>query len=253
MRSLTVLGSCGAWPEANRACSGFLLDYDGFRLVIDLGFGAASRLLAVCPAGSVDAVVITHEHPDHCVDLNALLRARFDMRPRPGRIPLCCPSGVLMRLSAIEPSPRLTEVFAIRGFPGSYALGPLSVKGIPLRHHVPSVGVRITAPGLTLAYTGDTGPTPALIHLGRDADLFIIEATLRGKPADPPYLSTAREAGRWAALAGARQLMLTHFWPGTDRSGSVADAREEFDGEVFAAEEAMVLSLERGHARRGPG
>jgi ribonuclease BN (tRNA processing enzyme) len=245
VRSLTVLGSCGAWPEANRACSGFLIDYDGFRVVIDLGFGAASRLLAVCPGGSVDAVVITHEHPDHCVDLNALFRARFYALPRPGLIPLCCTPGVLKRLSAIEPSPGLTEVFAIHDLPGSYEIGPLHIMGIPLPHHVPNAGVRITAPGLTLAYTGDTGPTPALIDLGRDADLFIVEATLRGKPADPPYLTTAREAGRWAALAGAKQLLLTHFWPGSDRSGYVADAREEFAGEVFAAEEAMVLSLDR--------
>jgi ribonuclease BN (tRNA processing enzyme) len=243
VRSLTVLGSCGAWPEANRACSGFLLDYDGFRVALDLGFGAASRLLALCPGGSVDAVVITHEHPDHCVDLNALFRARFCAIPRPGLISLLCTPGVCKRLSAIEPSPELTEVFAIHDLPGSYEIGPLRITGISLPHHVPNAGVRITAPGLTLAYTGDTGPTPALVDLGRNADLFLVEATLRGKPADPPYLTTAREAGRWAALAGAGQLMLTHFWPGSDRSAYVADAREEFRGQVHAAEEGMALSL----------
>ena len=65
MGELTVLGSCGAWPEAGRACAGFLLTHNGFRVVLDLGFGAASRLFRHCE-GLPDAVVVTHEHPDHC-------------------------------------------------------------------------------------------------------------------------------------------------------------------------------------------
>jgi ribonuclease BN (tRNA processing enzyme) len=77
---LTVLGSCGAWPEPGRACSGFLVEHDGYRVAIDLGFGTMPRLGA---HGPPDAVVITHEHPDHCADLNALYRQRlFTKAPR---------------------------------------------------------------------------------------------------------------------------------------------------------------------------
>ena len=80
MRSLTVLGSCGAWPEAGRACAGFLLEYDGYRVVFDLGYAALPRLLEHRPKGEVDAVVVTHQHPDHCVDVSALARVRWAYR-----------------------------------------------------------------------------------------------------------------------------------------------------------------------------
>ena len=85
---LTVLGGCGAWPEAGQACSGFLVEHDGFRLVVDLGYATVPRLLERAAPGQVDAVFISHGHPDHCADLNPLLRARV-MRDDPaGALPV---------------------------------------------------------------------------------------------------------------------------------------------------------------------
>src|SRR4051812_38837947 len=102
VRRLTVLGSCGAHPEAGSACSGFLLAYDDLRIVLDLGFATFPRLLAANGSGAVDAVVITHSHSDHCVDLNALFRERaFADGPR---IPLYCPPDVVARVEPLEPS-----------------------------------------------------------------------------------------------------------------------------------------------------
>jgi ribonuclease BN (tRNA processing enzyme) len=72
----SVLGGCGAWPEAGQACSGFLVEYDGFQLVLDLGYATMPRLLEHIAADRVDAVIVSHGHPDHCADLNPLLRAR---------------------------------------------------------------------------------------------------------------------------------------------------------------------------------
>jgi ribonuclease BN (tRNA processing enzyme) len=84
MRQVTVLGSCGAFPEPDRACSGFAVDWDGYRLALDLGYATLPRLLAHWPDGVLDAVAITHEHPDHCIDLHGLFRMRF-YGPLPGR------------------------------------------------------------------------------------------------------------------------------------------------------------------------
>jgi ribonuclease BN (tRNA processing enzyme) len=72
---LTVLGGCGAWPEAGQACSGYLVEYDGFRPLVDLGYATVPRLLERVTADEVDAVFISHGHPDHCADL-PLPRAR---------------------------------------------------------------------------------------------------------------------------------------------------------------------------------
>ncbi|MEV6974071.1 MBL fold metallo-hydrolase [Kitasatospora sp. NPDC093806] len=253
MRGLTVLGTCGAWPEAGRSASGFLLEYDGFRLVLDLGYATFPRLLEHCPGGRVDAVVITHEHPDHCADLSALCRARYFAADRgaqvpPPRIPLYCPPGVIGRVQAMEPTEDLAEVFGIHPLPptpSSHRVGPLRLDTEPLPHHVPHAGVRLTAPGLTLAYSGDAGPDPALARLAAGADLFIAGATLQGASAegDDPHLMRAAEAGASAARAGAARLLLTHFWPGDDRSRSTAEARGTFPGEVIAATEDLVLTF----------
>ncbi|MEU7779982.1 MBL fold metallo-hydrolase [Micromonospora parva] len=245
MRQVTVLGSCGGFPEPGRACSGFAVDWDGYRLVLDLGYATLPRLLGHWPDGVLDAVVVTHEHPDHCVDLHGLFRMRFYGQPGGPQLPLFCPPGVLDRLSGLEPDVDLQAVFDLHPLPGGYRVGPFDLTGLSLPHFVPNAGVRIAADGIVLAYSGDTGPTPALAELGHDADLFIVEATDRDGETSRPTrnLLTSTEAGRWARRAGARRLMLTHFWPGNDREVAVAAAQVEFGSAVMAAEEGLTLML----------
>ncbi|KJS55121.1 MBL fold metallo-hydrolase [Streptomyces rubellomurinus] len=242
MRGIEVLGTCGAWPEAGRAASGFLLEYDGFRLVLDLGYATFPRLLEHGAGGRVDAVVVTHEHPDHCADLSALSRALYFAPERGPRVPLYCPPGVVGRVQAMEPTEDLAEVFDVHALPSSHRVGPFRLDAALLPHHVPHAGVRLTAPGLALAYSGDAGPGPALAELAAGADLFIAGATLQG-PSDDPRLMSAEDAGAWAERCGVGRLLLTHFWPGADRARSIAEARSRFPGEVLAAEEGMALPL----------
>ncbi len=237
-----MLGTCGAWPEAGRAASGFLLEADGFRLVLDLGYATLPRLLGRCAAGELDAVVITHEHPDHCADLSALCRALLLGDGRDGRVPLYCPPGVLERVQAMEPTEDLREVFWPHPLPGGYDVGPFRLDGRFLPHHVPHAGVRLSAPGLTVAYSGDAGPGRVLGELASGVDLLVAGSTLQGQAADP-YLLSAAQAGKWAASAGAKRLMLTHFWPGAERRRSVAEAGAAYSGEILAAGEDMVLTL----------
>ncbi|TDW22530.1 MBL fold metallo-hydrolase [Kribbella kalugense] len=240
MRSLTVLGSCGAWPEAGRACAGFLLEYDGFRVVLDLGYAALPRLLEHCPHGEIDAVIVTHQHPDHCVDVSGLARVRYYEAPDAPPVPLHCAPGVIDVLRALEPNPDPAEVFAVHDLASTTRIGPFEVLAVELPHFKTNLGVRLTAPGVSVAYTGDSGPSPDLQKLAEGTDLFISDATYQGDQTSP-YLMTAAEAAQGAR--GAKRLMLTHFWPGSDRSISVAEASREFDGEVIAADEGLVLSL----------
>lgn len=237
-----MLGSCGAHPEAGSACSGFLLAHDDQRIVLDLGFGTFPRLLAAHGSGAVDAVIITHSHSDHCVDLNALFRERsFADGPR---IPLYCPPDVVTRVEPLEPRASLSDVFDVHELPGTHHIGGLRCDAVLLPHYVPNAGIRLTAPGFTFAYTGDTSPCAELATLGADADLYIVDATFLGPATRGEHsLLTAREAGTAARAAGAKRLLLTHFWPGTDRSRSVAEAAEEFAGEVIAAEDGLVLDF----------
>jgi ribonuclease BN (tRNA processing enzyme) len=117
--------------------------------------------------------------------------------------------------------------------------------GVPLPHFVPNAGIRVQAGEIGFAYSGDTAPDPMLAELGRKTDLFIIESTDRDGETQRPErnLMTSAEAGRFGRQAGARRLMLTHFWPGTDRAASVAAAFAEFGGDVLEATEGLTVSL----------
>jgi ribonuclease BN (tRNA processing enzyme) len=253
-----VLGSCGAWPEPGRACSGFVLEHAEFRVVMDLGYGTLTRLLTLVDSrvgAGIDAVIITHKHPDHMVDLHGLFRARWFGDRDADPIPLYAPDGVVQRLQGLEEDDdegAILEVFDWHRLPDErpYDVGPFELRSWSLPHFVPNAGVRLTADGLTVAYTGDTGPDPSLAELAHDADLFIAEASDRRQRTDTPGAGqgqrmhlTAHDAGEAAQAAGAKRLLLTHFWPGNDREASRTEATSVFDGEVLVADEGLRISL----------
>lgn len=251
---LVVLGSCGAWPEAGRACSGYVLEHSGFRIVVDLGYGTLTRLLQQLGsslADGIDAVIVTHQHPDHMLDLHGLFRARWFGRHSGAAIPLFAPDGVVDRLKGLEEddASAIERVFHWQPLPAqTYEIGPFRLGSWPLPHFVPNAGVRLTAKDLTVSYTGDTGPDPALVDLGRDADLFIAEASDRFQsgeyqPTNPQMHLSARQAGEAAAAAKARRLLLTHFWPDNDREASRDSTRQVYAGEVLLAEEGLEIQL----------
>lgn len=247
---MTVLGSSGAWPEAGRASSGFLVEREGFHLVLDLGYSALPNLEKHVPPEKVDAVIVTHAHPDHYLDIHPLFRARHFSRASPPPLPLFAPSGVFDRLVRLESpgdEPSFRRAFACREIaPGdAFEIGPFRVRTRSLPHYVPNAGLRLESDGLVLAYTGDTGPSPEVVPLADGSDLFIAEATNRGDPStfEPRFHLTAREAGEYAESARARHLLLTHFWPGSDRSGARDEAQSRFSGTVSTAEENLRLMV----------
>ena len=245
---LRVLGGCGAWPAAGQACSGYLLEHAGFRLLIDPGYAVLPRLLRDIDAADVDAVLVSHRHPDHCADLNPLLRARAlrdDVAPAPA-LPVFALPGALDAVLALDRPGLLDDAIELHPFEAgaAFAIGPLAVDSRPLPHSVPNAGVRLTGGGHSLAYTGDAAPDPALVELARDADVLLAEASFVDEvPNDGPTLSSARDAGRQAAEAGVGTLVLTHLMPGTDRRRSAAAARAEFGGPISVARPGLRLEV----------
>jgi ribonuclease BN (tRNA processing enzyme) len=244
---LTVLGGCGAWPQAGQACSGYLVEQDGFRLLLDLGYATVPRLLERTAAEQVDAVFITHGHPDHCADLNPLLRARALGADPPAPLPVYALPGALDRVLALDRPGMLTDAYILHEFTAGSRLdiGPFRAETRLLPHWVPNAGVRLAAGDRVLAYTGDTGPSPAVVELARGADLLLAEATyVDDVPEDSRhYLTSARQAGRQAEDAGVGRLLLTHLWPGTDPAAATAAARDRYGGEVAVATADLVLDL----------
>jgi ribonuclease BN (tRNA processing enzyme) len=247
---VTVLGSCGAWPEAGRSCSGYLFESGSTRVVVDLGYGTLPRLLSVCPAETVTAVVVSHAHADHCVDLHGLSRARSLPEPPLPPLPVYALPDVVERLSAldgIEGPARWKSVADLHPLAPdrSFDLGPFRFRPIELPHFVRNFGFRIEVDGAVAAYTGDTGPSPKIVELARDADLFLCQATHQGPPRgpEPRFLLTAAEAGEYATQARARRLLLTHVWPGDDRRRSVTEAAGAYAGPIVVADEGLALDV----------
>jgi ribonuclease BN (tRNA processing enzyme) len=242
---MTVLGGCGAWPAAGQACSGYLIEHDGFRLLVDPGYAVLPRLLTHTDATEIDAVLVSHGHPDHCADLNPLLRARV-LRPDPAAtaLPVYALPGSLDAVLALDRPGMLASGYELHDL-GPGEIGPFTVDTRMLPHFVPNAGVRLTAGGVTLAYTGDTGPSPEIAKLARDADVLLADASFVDEAAaeDTPYLNTASEAGRQATVAGVGRLVLTHLMPGTDPTASRNAAAVAFTGPIDVATGGLMVKL----------
>ncbi|MFC0602092.1 MBL fold metallo-hydrolase [Streptomyces palmae] len=248
---LTVVGCSGSFPSTESACSSYLVETDDFRLLLDMGNGALGELQRHCGLYDLDAVLLSHLHPDHCIDMCGYFVARY-YRFDGGRahaIPVYGPEGTERRLvRAYDDVPDeacMSEVFDFRTLtPGSFRLGPFTVRVARVSHPVEAFGFRIEHNGRSLVYSGDTGPCEALRELAEGADLFLCEAAFTHGKEDIPNLHlNGRQAGEHAQAAGVRQLVLTHIPPWTDPQTNQRDAQEVFDGPVELAKTGAVYEL----------
>ncbi|MCL5265420.1 MAG: MBL fold metallo-hydrolase [Chloroflexi bacterium] len=250
---LTILGRSAACPNPGGACSGYLLEDGDASILLDCGTGIVSRLRQVCDYRKLSAIIISHLHVDHFIDIIPyiyglkLISGIVDGR----RLPLFLPPGGSSTLNTIlsmwKDLPTLaSEVFEIQEFNPSEALkvGHLSLSFAQTVHYIPCWATRVDA-GKTLIYSADSGPSEALVDLAQGGDLLLAEAALlekKGVPAEAGHL-TPREAGEIAKRAGVARLVLTHFWQEFDAQRMVREAGEAFGGPIELAEEWKAYTL----------
>src|SRR6478735_405483 len=244
---LTVLGGAGGYPPASGACSGYLIEHDGFRLLVDPGYAIVPRLLEILPPEAIDAVLVSHGHPDHVADLNPLLRARA-LRDDPApRLPAYAIPGALDPVLALDQIRALPGTCEVRGFEAgaAFRIGPFEVVSRRLPHSIPNAGVRISAGGTSITYTGDAAPSDDLVALADRTSLLLAEATyIESVPSgNVGALNSAAEVGRQARSAKVARLVLTHLMPGTDADASRAAASRSFDGWIAVATPGTTIDL----------
>jgi ribonuclease BN (tRNA processing enzyme) len=242
---LTIIGCSGSFAGPGSAASCYLVEADDaagrtWRILLDLGSGALGALQEHADPDAVDAVLFSHLHPDHCLDLCGYYVMR---KYHPGGalppIPVWGPAGVAARMTRaydLANEDDMSGEFDFHEYAGPIEIGPFVVEPVRVAHPVPAYAFRVTANGHTLAYTGDTGPCDALDRLSEGADLLLAEASFHHGAANPPDVHlTGHQAGEVAARNGVPRLVITHVPPWYDVDDMLAEARLTHDGDVSAA------------------
>lgn len=262
---LTVLGKSPSWQDAGGACSGYLVTEEGTTLLVDCGNGVFGKLREHADYADVDAVVISHMHADHILDLVPFAYA-LTYAPRqqpvpvhgwpgtdsPARPRLIVPQGGAAMLRTIVGTwgndDLIDKAFAIEEYARADTLtvGGLQLRFCEVSHYIETfaIEVRSAASGARLTYSSDTAPNEDLIAFATDTDLLLIEATLpRAEREGPRGHLTPHEAGEHARRAGVKRVVVTHLSDELDCDWAGEEAGSAFGSPVSVAVDGAVYDV----------
>jgi ribonuclease BN (tRNA processing enzyme) len=260
---VTVLGKSPSWQDAAGACSGYLAQQDGGTVLLDCGNGVFSKLRGICDYVDVDAVVISHMHADHFLDLvpfSYALRYAPRQQPvpvggwpgtdKPARPRLYLPAGggALLRrvVSCWGTEDLIDAAFDVHEYDAgdTVTVGTLNVRFCEVPHYVATFAVELACERGRFTFGADCRPNEELVDFARDTDVLLIEATLPRPERDGHrgHL-TAREAGEHGRFAGARRLVLTHYSDELDPELTKSQAAESYGGPVDLAREGATYTV----------
>jgi ribonuclease BN (tRNA processing enzyme) len=260
---VTVLGKSPSWQDAGGACSGYLVQHEGLTVLLDCGNGVFGKLRRFVDYVDVDAVVLSHLHADHFLDLVPYSYA-LTYAPRqqpvpvhvwpgtdtPARPLLHAPPGardVFRRVVGAWGSEDLIEnAFDLREYDPAreLAVGPFAVRFCAVGHFVPTWAVEFSVGGVRFTFGADCSPSPELVDFARDTDLLVIEATLpRPERTGVRGHLTPAEAGQHGREAGARRLVITHVSDELGEHWAREEAEHTFGASVEVAREGAIYEL----------
>ncbi|MEO7235852.1 MAG: MBL fold metallo-hydrolase [Lapillicoccus sp.] len=252
---VTIVGCSGSFagPASPASCYLVQTEHEGrtWSIVLDLGSGALGTLQQHVDPRDLDAVFLSHLHPDHCIDLCGLyVVQRYHPDGASPRMPVYGPQGAGPRLreayGSDDPAAMETEFdFHDHADGVAVTLGPFTVTPYAVNHPVPAFGLRVEADGTVLAYTGDTGECDALTPLMAGADLVLADsAFVAGRDTlNGIHLNGAQCAQAATRAGGVKRLMLTHIPSWNDREVCRAQAAEHWAGDVELAEPGATYTV----------
>ena len=248
--TVTVCGCAGTHVGAGRACSSYLLTAGDHRVVLDLGNGSLANLQRVCDVADLDAVFLSHQHPDHFADVYSLYYALRFHPDGERRITGYAPAGTsefVAQLLSTDSTEALRRIVALEPVAagGDAWVGPVRLRFFEARHPIETLGTRAEVGDVVVAYSADSAPAADIVECAQAADLFICDATWleRQRPLPDGVHMTGAEAGRTAAEAGAKRLLVSHVLPTIDPVEVAAEAATTYDGEVLIARDLQEIVL----------
>ncbi|HEX2194486.1 MAG TPA: MBL fold metallo-hydrolase [Candidatus Limnocylindria bacterium] len=257
---LTVLGRSPARPNPGEACAGYLLEGGGSRIMMDIGPGVVAQLLRRNTPDELDAVVISHMHTDHCLDLVTLRYSYPWIDVAKHRLLVIVPPGSMAQLSELALGSGYANffdksfIFLEHDGKRPIEIGNLRLEPDETQHFVRTWGFRVTArgpdedPDRVFSYSADAGPCPALPRLADTADLFLCEAALRDLSEDDPEPQSRGhllpgEAALVARNARSKRLLLTHIPLPDGGEWAMREAGAIYDGPLEIAEPLRTYTV----------
>jgi ribonuclease BN (tRNA processing enzyme) len=260
---LTVLGKSPSWQDAGGACSGYLLQDGGVNLLIDCGNGVFGKLRQQIDYVDLDAVIVSHMHADHWLDLvpySYALTYAPKQQPvpvhtwpgtdTPARPRLIAPPGAretFQRVVGAWGNDDLIEnAFELEGYKGgdTVEVGPFSASFHPVPHFIDTFAINVSAGDAKLTYGADSRPGDELVEIARDADLLLVEATLpRPERTGIRGHMTPEEAGDHAKKAGAKRVVITHISDELGDEWAREEAERGFGGPVEVARDGATYEI----------
>lgn len=232
---LTIVGCSGSVPGPDSPASCYLVEHQGFRVLLDCGNGAFGALQRYVDPGLIDAVLLSHLHPDHCDDLTSFsVWRKYGPGDDDRAFAVLAPDGL--------PSDGITVPSA--QWASTQRVGPFLVRTTRVAHPVEAYAIRLEADGHALTYSGDTGPCDALVDLARGSDVLLAEASYVEGADNPPDLHlTGRQAGEAARRADVGRLVITHVPPWFSAADATAAAAATYAGPVLEATSGLVVEV----------
>jgi ribonuclease BN (tRNA processing enzyme) len=258
-----VLGKSPSWQDAGGACSGYLIEAGETTVLLDCGNGVFGKLRERVDYTEVDAVVLSHLHADHWLDLVPFAYAliyspkqqpvpvhTFPGTDTPARPRLIAPTGAIRTFRTVTGAwgndDLIERAFAIEeyGSEETVAIGEIRASFHPVPHFIDTFAVNVSADGGRLTYSADTRPADELVEIAQDTDLLLVEATLpRPERTGVRGHLTPEEAGEHARRAGAKRVVITHISDELGDEWAREEASRSFGGPVEVAREGATYDL----------
>ena len=245
--SVTVLGCSGSYASADNPCTGYLVRSPGATVLLDCGPGTLGPLQATIDLNDLTAIVTTHCHPDHWLELPVIRNVFTWFQPR-GGVPVYGTAetrAMDQRIATRPRDPRPDPLEWTVVCEGDHTeIGDQHWSFAATDHPVETLAVRVDCGGRSFAFSADTGPDWDFRSLGEGINVAMCDAThgCAEEGRGIPHMS-AREAAGAALVAGADRLVLTHLAPGSDPEARLAEARAAFCGPVEVARPGLVLQV----------